>query len=141
MDNELIDLLRTVASGFQGRMQEQVAASGSGLTTFQARLINIVGRNEGISQLSLGSFVDRDKAQIARAVKELEARGLVTRGPHASDWRAKSLALTREGKRIHASLSALRQQLAADVLAQFSQEEKQGFRAHLQKMEAALRKE
>lgn len=94
-------------------MQEQVATSGSGLTAFKARLINLIGSNEGISQLTLASFTERDKAQIARAIKELEAHGFVTRSAHASDWRTQCLALTTEGKEIHAKLNNLRKELAA----------------------------
>lgn len=139
MNNELIDLLRTVASGFKARMQGQVAANGSGLTTFQARLVNLIGRNEGISQLLLGSFTERDKAQIARGVKELEARGLVTRTAHPSDWRTRCLTLTAEGERIRALLNGLRQELASEVLSGFSDEEKHAFRASLEKMDVALR--
>lgn len=141
MDNELIDLLRTVSSGFRARMQARIAASGTGLTTFQARLVNLIGRNEGVSQLALGSFLDRDKAQIARAVKELEARRLVTRRTHTADWRTKCVALTSEGKRMHARLQRVRKQLVADVLGSFSDEEKYDLRSGLEKMNAALREQ
>lgn len=139
MDNELIDLVRTVASAFQGRMQEQVTANGAGLTSFQGRLINLIGRHEGISQLTLASLLDRDKAQVARAIKELEASGLVIRRPHPSDWRAKCLALTEEGEKMHARLQLVRGQLAATVLGIFSDDEKHALRSSLEKMAAALR--
>lgn len=139
MDNELIDLLRTVAGGFRARMQARIASSGSGLTIFQARLINAIGRNPGISQLVLASAMDRDKAQIARTVKELEARGLVVRHAHASDWRTKCVALTEEGQGLHIRLQDIRRQLAAEILGGFPDGEKQALRAGLEKMDAALR--
>ena len=139
MDNELIDLLRTVSSGFQARMQEQVAAEGSGLTAFQARLVNLIGRHDGVSQLALGSFTDRDKAQIARAVKELEVRGLVARAAHASDWRSKCLSLTEAGRQMQTCLNEARRALATEVLGGFSDEEKATLRASFEKMAASLR--
>ena len=139
MDNELIDLLRTVSSGFQGRMQERVAAHDSGLTAFQGRLVNLIGRNDGISQLALGSLTDRDKAQIARAVKGLEERGLVTRSAHASDWRTKALSLTDAGRAMHARLNAVRRQLATEVMGGLSAAEKTALRTSFEKMAAALR--
>lgn len=138
LDNELIDLLRAVSSGFQARMQEQVAANRWGLTAFQARLINLIGRNEGISQLTLASFTERDKAQIARAIKALEARGLVTRSAHASDWRSQCLALTAQGGSIHAELIGLRRKLAATALRSVTEEEKRALQAGLLKMKGAL---
>ncbi len=138
MHTELIDLLRTVAGVFQKRMQEQIADNDFGLTVFQARLINIIGRNHGISQLNLGLAIDRDKAQIARAVKELEAFGFVARSTRAPDWRTKCLTLTPEGRRIHAHLKDIRSQLAADMLRGFSDEEKQALQLSLEKMVAAF---
>lgn len=141
MDNELIDLLRTVANGFRARMQAKVVAADPGLTAFQARLVNVIGRNEGVSQLELGALVERDKAQIARAIKDLEAQGLVTRSADIADWRTKCVALTPEGRQAHTRLNSMREQLAADVLARFSNEEKHALRSGLEKMDAALREQ
>lgn len=138
MDNELIELLRAVSNGFHARMQAQVAAHGSGLTTFQARLINLIGRKEGISQVSLALYTERDKAQIARAIKELEGRGFVTRSAHAADWRTQRLALTTEGNKIHAELNVLREELAAIALRGVTEEEKLALQVGLFKMKAAL---
>ena len=119
-------------------MQEQVATSSAGMTAFQARLIHLIGSNEGISQLTLAAFTERDKAQIARAIKELEAHGFVTRSAHASDWRTQCLSLTTEGKKIHAKLKHLRKQLAATALCNLTEDEKHALEVGLSKMKTAL---
>lgn len=139
MDNEIIDLLRSVANSFHVRMKEQVVANDSGLSAFQAQLINLIGRNDGISQLALGSLTERDKAQIARAIKELETGGFVTRSLKASDKRTKCLALTPAGSALHIRLNGLRGQLAAEVLSCLDDDEKHAMHAGLQKMAAMLR--
>ncbi|MGE4431953.1 MAG: MarR family winged helix-turn-helix transcriptional regulator [Sphingobium sp.] len=138
MDDELIDLLRTVASGFRMRLQEQVAASVSGLPEFQGRLINLIARNEGISQLSLASLTGRDKAQVARAIKELEAHGFVTKSAHASDWRTQCLALTAKGRETHARLHDMRKKLGAAALSSLTHEEKHALKACLSKVKLVL---
>lgn len=138
MDDELIDLLRTVANGFRLRLREQVSASASGLPEFQGRLVNLIGRHEGISQLSLASLTGRDKAQIARAIKELEAHGFVTRSTHASDWRTQRLALTDMGRETHAKLLDMRKALGAAALTSLTHEEKHALKAGLSKMKLAL---
>jgi len=138
MDNELIDLMRTVATRFHARMREHVAASDAGLTGFQARLLNLIGRNEGVSPLELSVFIERDKAQVTRAVNELEALGIVTRTPSPIDKRAKCLMLTPSGHKMHAHLKGLREQLAAETLSDFNDDEKQALRLSLQRMAAAL---
>jgi DNA-binding MarR family transcriptional regulator len=138
MDNEIIDLLRTVASSFQMRMKEQIALSDASLSAFQARLINLIGRHDGISQLMLGSLTERDKAQIARAINELEASGLVTRSLNESDKRSKCLTLTRAGRGMHLGLNAIRGQLAAEALSGLVDNEKQALLDALQKVAARL---
>lgn len=138
MDNDVIDLLRGVAHAFQSRMQMEILAHGAGITAFQGRLINLIGRSEGVSQLTLASWTDRDKAQVARAVKELENRNLVLRSAHASDWRLKCLSLTAEGQQIHAELNDLRARLASVALDMLTSEEKNALRLGLGKMREAL---
>lgn len=134
MENELIDLLRNAASLFQARMQNQVASIGDGLTGFQARLLNVIGRHDGISQLALASFMDRDKAQITRAVKDMEGRGLILRVAHESDWRIKSLTLTAKGRDMHARLNAIRHDLAVEMFSPLNDEEKNMLRQSLKKI-------
>ncbi|MDN0105353.1 MarR family winged helix-turn-helix transcriptional regulator [Yersinia rochesterensis] len=138
MDNEIIDLLRTVAASFHLRMKEQVVANDSGLSAFQAQLLNLIGRNDGISQQALGSFTERDKAQIARAIKELDTGGFVTRSLKASDKRTKCLTLTPAGSALHIQLNALRGQLAVEVLSSLDDDEKHALHVSLQKMAVAM---
>lgn len=139
MDSEIIDLLRTVASSFQTRIKEKVAAGDSGLSAFQARLVNLIGRNDGVSQLTLTSLTERDKAQVARAIKELETAGFVTRSPQASDRRSKCLTLTPQGREMHLRLNGIRRRLAADAFGVLDDDEKQALRCALQKVATRLR--
>ena len=138
MDDELLDLLRGVANGFHKHMQARIAASGTGLPEFQARLINLIGRHDGISQQALAALAERDKAQIARAIKELEMHGHVARRAHASDWRSQCLVLTDKGKATHAELNAIRKNLGAAAVSKLTPAEKQTLKTCLGKIQAAL---
>lgn len=139
MDLHLIDQIRAVASGFQARMQQHVVEGAEGLTGFQARLINLIGRNQGVSQNAIGARIGRDKAQVARTIKELEALGLVTRDAHPTDGRAKCLSLTDAGRLLHGRLMNLREQLATEALAALSRTEKTALLSGLEKLASALR--
>jgi DNA-binding MarR family transcriptional regulator len=79
-----------------------------------------------------------DKAQMARTVKELEARALVTRQPHKSDWRAQCLRLTSEGEHIHARLSAQRAAFGKEVLDDLTANERDQLERALEKMRMRL---
>lgn len=138
METALLDLLRTVSAGFQARMQAEITRGDTGLTPFQARLLNLIGRTPNRTQLDLVGLTERDKAQVARAVKELEAHGLVARVAHPSDWRSKCLTLTPSGAEIHAGLRALRAGLGETLLAPLSAAERQLLHDSLAKMAATL---
>ncbi len=138
MDNEIIDLLSTVASSFQTRMKDQISSNNAGPAIFQARLINLIGRHDGISQLTLGSMTERDKGQIARAINELEAAGFVTRILNPADKRSKCLTLTPVGRKMHRQLKDMRAHLAAEALSTLTEKEKQAFQATLQKIATTL---
>ncbi len=134
MDNELIDLLRTISSGFQAQMKEQIALSDSGLSTFQARLINLIGRQDGISQQRLVALTERDKAQITRAIHGLETAGLIMRSPNQTDKRSKCLTLTPAGKEMHLHFKKIRQHLATETLSHLTLSEKQTLQTTLSKI-------
>jgi len=83
--------------------------------------------------------MDRDKAQIARTIKELEARGFLLRSAQKSDWRSYSLILTAEGERACALLMQERAALALAVTAELSAEERQVMTGALNKMKRRLK--
>lgn len=97
MTDGLISLLREVSANFQMRLSELPANKELKLASFQARLFAVIDRSPKISQLKLAAKVERDKAQVARAIKELELRGLITPSVHETDWRTQCLSVTDEG--------------------------------------------
>ncbi len=116
MADELIDLLREVSHAFQARLQDLPAFEALGLTPFQGRLVSVIGRRPGISQQAIAARTGRDKAQVARTVKELEARGLLRRATHEHDWRMQCLSLTEAGARAAAAIDAERDALGVQVV-------------------------
>jgi len=136
--DKLIDLLAEVSSGFQLRLQELAALQELGLAPFQARLLAIVVRRPGCSQQELAGWTGRDKAQIARTIKELEVRRLLLRSAHESDWRSHNLTVTSEGERACAIIAAERTGLGADVTQDLTPAERGVMVVALQKMKDRL---
>jgi DNA-binding MarR family transcriptional regulator len=138
MDDDLLDLFGAVANGFQARLQSLAALDELGLAPFQARTLSLISRNVGCSQQVLAQWTGRDKAQVARTVKELEARRLITRHAHQSDWRMQSLSVTIEGEKAAQSLNRQRAQAGAEMLENVNSEEREVLRQVLSKMCAQL---
>lgn len=123
--DELINLLGEVSGSFQARLQEVASLRAVKLAPFQARLLTIIGRRPGCSQQELAGWTARDKAQVARTIKELDSLGLLTRAAHESDWRSHRLGLTEEGLRTSTRLLADREALGAVVTDGLSADQRQ----------------
>ncbi|WP_137788348.1 MarR family winged helix-turn-helix transcriptional regulator [Sphingomonas sp. 3P27F8] len=138
MDDELTRLFRAITTGFHSRLEQLPAHELLQLPLFQARLFGAIGRNPGVTQQALAKGTARDKAQVARAIAELERRGFVSKAAHESDWRAHGLFLTEEGGRIWAIAEHQRRDLVADTFKGLSQQEKGALRDILEKIVVRL---
>jgi DNA-binding MarR family transcriptional regulator len=70
-----------------------------------------------MTQRALTAATVMDKVAVNRAVKVLEERGLVARVPNPEDGRSHVLALTGEGRAIHAEVMPLARATERDLLA------------------------
>ncbi|MDQ0393775.1 MarR family winged helix-turn-helix transcriptional regulator [Labrys monachus] len=136
--DELIDLLAEVSSGFQLRLNDLNSPRELKLAPFQARLLAVIGRRPGCSQQELAARTGRDKAQVARTIKELKARGFLARSAHASDWRSHSLTVTAEGERASALISRDRAALGIETTLDLTPEERRVMIQALAKMKRRL---
>jgi DNA-binding MarR family transcriptional regulator len=138
MNENAITLLREVSTNFQQRLSEMPVIAELHLAPFQARLLSVIGRSPGISQQALAASTERDKAQIARVIKELERRGFVARSAHQTDWRAQCLNVTEEGERASALLDLQRAELVNKALRECSAEEKDALYRTLEKINRSI---
>lgn len=88
-----------------------------------------------MTQQALTAATVMDKVAVNRAVKVLEERGLVARVPNPGDGRSHLIALTDEGRGIHAEVMPLARATEADLLAGLAPEEE----ALLRRLLAGLR--
>jgi DNA-binding MarR family transcriptional regulator len=110
-----------------------------GLRIAEWRVMAVLGDAEAaggsLTQRDLTEATVMDKVAVNRAVKVLEERGLVARVPNPEDGRSHLLALTGEGRGIHAEVMPLARATEADLLAGLAPEEE----AALRRLLASLR--
>jgi DNA-binding MarR family transcriptional regulator len=99
------------------RMQDDAE---QGLGPLHLRALCLCQRNPGGSQQQLVQSLGRDKGQIARLIRELEERQLLTRTPDERDRRVWCLSVTAEGEAKCSWFSALEASLAHDLFGQLS---------------------
>jgi DNA-binding MarR family transcriptional regulator len=78
-----------------------------GLTIPQWRLICVLAEDGGLTQRQVVARTVMDKVTVSRAAHGLLQRSLVRRSDHHADGRSHVLALSDEGRRLHAQVAPL----------------------------------
>ena len=99
------------------------------------RVMAMLGDAGSMTQRALTAATLMDKVAVNRAVKVLEERALVARVPNPDDGRSHLLALTGEGRAIHAEVMPLALATERELLGGFAPEEQ----SRLRDMLAAIR--
>ena len=87
-----------------------------------------LGDADGLTQRELTEKTLMDKVAVNRACKVLEARGFAVRLPNEKDGRSHHLALTDEGRDVHAKIVPMAREIEDKLLAPMSEEQQQIFR-------------
>jgi MarR family transcriptional regulator, organic hydroperoxide resistance regulator len=72
-------------------------------------------QGDAVAQRAIAESAELDRATISVLVRKLEDRGLLDRGPHATDGRRWRVILTQRGRRLLEKATALVERAAADV--------------------------
>jgi len=111
-----------------------------GLKIPEWRVMAVLGDAEAagrrLTQRALTAATVMDKAAVNRAVKVLEERGLIARVPNPGDGRSHLLALTAEGRAIHAEVMPLARATERELLEGFGAPEEAALRDLLARLRA-----
>ncbi|OBV10059.1 MarR family winged helix-turn-helix transcriptional regulator [Erythrobacter dokdonensis] len=83
------------------------------------RVMAVLGDTGAMTQRGLTAATLMDKVAVNRAVKVLEDRGLAARVANPVDGRSHLLALTEDGRAIHAEIMPLALAMEAELLSSF----------------------
>ena len=89
----ILRLTRSVRAAFEQRVQQT-----RGLTYARARLLLMIGHNEGASQSELACLLGIETPTLKRQLDALEAEGLAERRPLAEDARKYAIHLTNAAR-------------------------------------------
>ncbi|MBL7252606.1 MarR family winged helix-turn-helix transcriptional regulator [Alloalcanivorax marinus] len=80
------------------------------------RLLQMIHRQPDCTAQHIAAVTGRDKAQITRVIKELEAMDLVTRTPNPEDRRSQLLALSKTGQGLMARIQEAEDEVRKTLL-------------------------
>ena len=84
----ILYLTRAIRAGFELRVRAQ------GLTYARARLLAVIGHNQGASQAEMAQLLEIETPTLKRQLDALEAQGLARRCPLPDDGRKYAIRLT-----------------------------------------------
>ncbi|MFO0845658.1 MAG: MarR family transcriptional regulator [Gemmataceae bacterium] len=88
-----------------------------GVTADQFVLLGALAEADALTQQALARRVCSDASTVRAMLLLLEGRGLVTRVPHPSDGRARSVALTPKGRRAYRKMWEGSESFRAELLS------------------------
>jgi DNA-binding MarR family transcriptional regulator len=130
-DAGLASALRISVSRLARRLRAERLAKGlePGLSDTQLAALAALERHE---EMTPGELADHEKVQppsMTRVIAALEERGLVTRGPHATDRRQVVLRVTEPGRAVVQQSRQLREAWLAQRLRELTPEDRATLRA------------
>ncbi|MBW8811976.1 MAG: winged helix-turn-helix transcriptional regulator [Caulobacterales bacterium] len=108
-----------------------------GLSVPQWRLICVLAEDGGLTQAKIVARTVMDKVTVSRAAQGLVKRRLVGRAQNKADGRSHVLALTAEGRRLHAEIAPLALAYEAALIAGLAPEDVTLLKRLLSRLQAA----
>ncbi|WP_076420800.1 MarR family transcriptional regulator [Colwellia sp. UCD-KL20] len=123
MSNEYIsDVVFDIIHSYRIAMRSALNASDLGLNYMHVRCLTFINSNEVCTANDIVSYFARDKAQIARLIKEMIDKQWLTKTINLEDKRSQFLSLTEEGKRLVAFIlktqANVHKQMQKDISSQ-----------------------
>jgi DNA-binding MarR family transcriptional regulator len=118
--------------------RSDAAFSSHGLTADQFVLLATLERGSVLTQRELGRRMSSDPSTVRAMLVLLEKRGLVERDSHPTDARARTVALTAEGKRTFRELWTVGEPIRQRMLGVLSSDEKDALVGLLARVAEAL---
>lgn len=107
--------LHRLVHSYKNRLRESIRANSIALPITHIRVLKGVCRNPECTAQSIGSRMQRDKAQITRVLNELLHDGLISKLDNPADRRSQLLRPSAQGELVMAQLNALENEAIAQM--------------------------
>ena len=136
--DEVLDLVHAVMHRYRAQEYQVLRGGPHDITQMESKVLDYFGSHPGATQSDVSGHSGRDKAQLARLIKTLRDRGLLTGKTDETDRRSIHLTLTADGQSVLRALRQQTQRLNAKAVAGLSKAEQRQFAELLQRVKANL---
>ncbi|MDO6685365.1 MULTISPECIES: MarR family winged helix-turn-helix transcriptional regulator [unclassified Agarivorans] len=128
MDNHSIsNTIFSIAHSYRLTMRSALKANELGLNSMHVKCLSYIHNSEACTANDIVQFLGRDKAQIARLVKEMISNNWLTKTANPEDKRSQFLSLTEEGQALAALIADTQSKVSIKMKQNLSDEELKEF--------------
>jgi len=135
---EVLETMHAIMHLFRSQQLRGVRDAQHDLAHMEIKTLGFFARNPGASQSDLVAHSGRDKAQVARLIRNLRERGLLDAQADELDRRSTRLQLTGAGREVHVALHSHDGELAEQAMGGLSEDERALLRALLARVRTNL---
>jgi DNA-binding MarR family transcriptional regulator len=133
-----LELIHAVMHQYRSRQYQVLRKGAHDVTHMESKVLGYFRRHPNGTQSDLAQHSGRDKAQLARLIKGLRERGLLSGEVNEADRRNVGLSLTADGLAVLQALQQQSGQLASQAVAGFSADEQKQLMALLHRVHENL---
>lgn len=138
MDTPLINSLFSLMQHYRVTIREVINANELGLNAMHVRCLYIINETENCTANDIVQKMQRDKAQVARLVKELITLDLIEKKASVEDKRRFILSFTEQGKKLLTKLLQAQKEINETMCKGLSEEQVKTFSTVVDKMNSNL---
>jgi len=134
MDNPLINSLFSLMQHYRIVIREVINANELGLNAMHVRCLYLINEIENCTANDIVQAMQRDKAQVARLMKELISLALIEKKASVEDKRRFILSFTEQGKALSSKLIQAQKEINETMCKGLSEEQIETFSTVIDKM-------
>jgi DNA-binding MarR family transcriptional regulator len=133
------EYILSLSQHYRLNIRTAVNANELGLNGMHVRCLHVIANTPECTANYIVRSMGRDKAQIARLVKEMIGKGWIKKQASREDKRSQILSLTASGRQLQQKISLLEQDLESTILNGLSAQDVKDFHRIAGKMLTNLR--
>jgi DNA-binding MarR family transcriptional regulator len=127
MHSQIIEHIFTISERYRLTIRNAIHAGELGIGAMHVRSLKIIAATPDCTANHIVTKLGRDKAQVARLVKELISIELIDKFPHPEDKRSQILSLNLKGKKLMEKLQHAQAKIQRQMTQGISAEQQQEF--------------
>ena len=137
-DDDILELVHSVMHTYRAMQYRFLRDGPHDITHMDGKVLGYFGHHPRATQSDLAQHSGRDKAQLARLIKGLRERGLLSGEVDEEDRRNVRLSLTADGQAVQRALRQQARRLSTQAVAGLSAKEQQQLLVLLQRVKGNL---